>query len=113
MRYLWFAARRSLAVCRVSKRPHFLRVSSAFPTFHLYSGGHMVQLIRGADRGALQRAITAHSADLTKSDPGEAAVRGPPSGRLMQIWFPTSFLLPAFAWDGTGVQSSCMRVRLS
>ena len=43
---------------------------SAFPTFHLYLGGRMVQLIRGADRAALQRAIATHSASLTSVEPG-------------------------------------------
>ena len=43
---------------------------SAFPTFKLFVGGRVVQQLRGADRGALQRAITTHSAPLLKHAPG-------------------------------------------
>jgi len=61
-----------------------LSARSAFPTFHLYSGGRMVQLVRGADRGTLQRAIAAHSANLAMDDGGAlcgegACCRKPPS----------------------------------
>jgi len=57
-----------------------LSACSAFPTFHLYSGGRMVQLVRGADRAALQRAIAAHSANLAKDDAGALCGQGTCSG---------------------------------